>query len=88
MAIRRAQFDVFWAQEPSVVASNFSRLRRDYPDSITMFSLREDVLPYLLSPKVVERVGMIPAMMNLGASLRQGDYCRNVKVELARKTSA
>ena len=64
--------DISWTREPSTVASNFSCLGRDYLDSTTMFSLSKDVLPYLLSPTVVDRVGMIPAIMTLGALLRQG----------------
>ena len=56
VAIRRAQLDIFWAQEPSTVASNFSRLRRDYLDFIMVFSLREEVLPYLPSPEVVDSI--------------------------------
>ena len=46
------------------------------------------MLPYLLSLVVVVRGGIIPAIMTLGASLRQGSYCWNVQVETARKTSA
>ena len=72
MATRRAQLDVFWTREPSNVASKSSRLRRDYLDSTTIFSLGKDVLPYLPSKKIVDRVGLIPAIMTLGASLRQG----------------
>ena len=30
---------------------------------------------------------MVPAIMMLGASLRQGDYCRNVQFDTVRKTS-
>ena len=50
IAIRRAQLDVFWAQEPSTVANNCSCLRRDYLDSTTMFSLGEDVLLICQTP--------------------------------------
>ena len=39
IAIRRTQLDVFWAREPSTVASNFSRLRREYFDATIVFIL-------------------------------------------------
>ena len=64
-------------QEPSTVARNFSRLKRDCLDSTTIFSLGKDVLPYHPSKKIVDRVGLIPVIMY-----------RNVQVETARKTSA
>ena len=61
---------------------------RDYLYSTTMFSLGEKILLYLPSPDVVGRVEMIPALMALGASFRQEDYCRNVQWNTASKTSA
>ena len=70
VAIRRAHLDVFWAREPYTVLTNLSRLRRDYLDSITMFSLGEEILTYLPSHQVVDRVGMVPVIMTLGASLQ------------------
>ena len=88
VAIQRARLDIFWAQEPSTVASNFSLLRLDYLDSTTMFSLGEDVLPCLPSPALVDRVVMIHAIMTSGATLRQGGYCQNVYVENVHNTSA
>ena len=45
------------------------------------------MLPYLPSPEVVDRVGMIPVIMTLGASLRPGDYCRNVQCDKVSNTS-
>ena len=69
-AIQRDQLDVLWSRETSTVASNFSRLRRDYLDSTTMLSIEENILPYLPIPKGVDRVGMIPAIMTFGASFR------------------
>ena len=46
-AIRRAQLDVFWAREPSTMASSSSRLRRDCIDATTLFVLGDRFLPYL-----------------------------------------
>ena len=46
------------------------------------------MLSYLPSPKVVDRVGIIPAIVTLGVYLRQGDYFWNVQWETAHKTSA
>ena len=64
--------DVFWTRELSTAGRSFSHLRRDYLDSTTMFILGKEVLPYLPSPEVVDRAGMIPVIMTLGTSLRQG----------------
>ena len=61
IVMRRAQLDVFWAREPSTVASNLSRLMRYYIDATTVFSLGYIVFPCLPSHKVVDRVGMIAA---------------------------
>ena len=70
------------------MASNLSRLRQDYIDSTTMFNLGERMLPYLSSYKVEDRVGIIPGVIMLAASLRPGDYWKNVQPDTARKTSA
>ena len=70
------------------MTSNLSRLRRDYTDSTIMFNLGERVLLYLSSHKVEDRVGIIPGVMMLGASLRPEDYCKNVHPDTTRKTPA
>ena len=88
IVIRRAQLDIFWDREPSTVASNLSRLRRDYIDTTTVFSLGDRVLPYLPSHEVVDRVGMVPSILPLSALLRKRDYCKNVAPDTVRKTSA
>ena len=87
IAILRAQLDVFWAREPSTVASYLSRLRRDYIDATVVFSLGDRVVTYLSSHAVVNRVGMILAILTLPASLRKGDYFEHVQPDTARKTS-
>ena len=69
------------------MASNLGQLRRDYLDSTTIFSLGEKILPYLPSHEVVDRVGMVSAIMTLGVSLRPGDYCQNVQFDTACKAS-
>lgn len=88
IAIRRAQLDVFWAREPSTVLGNLSRMRRDYIDATAVFSLGDNVLPYLPNHEVVDRVGMVAAILTLSASLRKGIYCKHVQPDTARKTSA
>ena len=70
------------------MASNLSRLRRDYIDATTVFSLGDRLLPYLPSYKVVDRVGMIPAILALSASLRKGDNCEQVQPDTTRKIPA
>ena len=65
VAIKRAQLDVFWARESSTVASNLSCLRRDCPDSTTMYSLGEEILQYLPDHAIIVMVGMIPVIMML-----------------------
>ena len=57
------------------MASNLSRLRIDYIDATTKLSLGDRVLLYLPSHKVVDIIGIIPAILVLSASLRKGDYC-------------
>ena len=71
VAIRRPQLDVFWARGSSNVTSNLSRMRRDYLESTTMFSLGDEIILYLSNRVLVDRVGMVPVIMTLGASLRQ-----------------
>ena len=88
IAILQTQLDIFWAWEPSTMAGNLSRLRRDYIDATTVFSLGDRVLPYLSSHEVMDRVGMIATILMLSASLRKGDYCEQVQPDTARKTSA
>ena len=88
IALCRAQLDVLWARESFIVASNLSRLRQDYIDSTTMFTLGNRVLHYLPSHTVEDMVGIVPAVMTLVASLRPGDYCKNAQPGTARKTSA
>ena len=53
-----------------------------------MFSLGEDMLPYLPIPTVVNRVRMTLVIIALGASMRPGDYCQNVQVDIVHKTTS
>ena len=48
-AIRRASLDALWAREPGTVKGNLNRLRADYRDAMTLFSMK-DQLPRLGSP--------------------------------------
>ena len=70
------------------MASNISRLRRDYIDTTAVFSFGNNVLPYLLIHEMVDRVGMVDAIPTLSASLRKGDCCEFVQPDTTRKTSA
>ena len=52
-----------------------------------MYSLGEDLLLYLSSPEMVDRVGMQPTIMTLGATLWENNGTRNVQIETTIETS-
>ena len=79
IVLLQAQLDVLLAREPSTVTSNLSRLRRDYIDTTTVFSLGDNVIPYMPSHEVMDRVGMVAAILVLAALLRKGDYYEHVQ---------
>ena len=85
VCIRRAILDALWAREPSTVAGNLSRLRRDYREARDTTSM-VDLLPAMGNPKVEDRVGMKVAVMSLLASLRDGNNTKNIQWDTVRRT--
>ena len=68
--------------------NNLSRLRRDYIDATAVFSLGNNILPYLPNHEVVDQAGMVAAILTLSASLRKGIYYEHIQPDTAGKTSA
>ena len=87
VAIRRANLDAMWARELETVKGNLRRVRRDYTDAVTLYSM-VDPLPYLPMHKVGYRVGYKPALMTLAALLHPGNYTKNFQFSSTRKTSS
>jgi hypothetical protein len=86
-AIRRVLLDVMWAREPDTVASNWSRLKRDFDMAVGNLSLNyRTILPVLGNPRVEDRVGLGVALMTVLALLRPGKNTANVQFDTIQKT--
>ena len=84
--IRRVLLDVFWAREPSTVSGNLSRLRRDYLDVVDQYNIGDSLQPYFPVHEVRDRAGMGAAIAMTSASLREGNYCKNLGFPSTRKS--
>ena len=70
LCIRRDIMDAFWSQETSTVLGNFRRLRRDYFESMGVFSIGR-LVPIIGTHEVRYWVGMVCALQTLGALRRK-----------------
>jgi hypothetical protein len=86
-ASRNVLLDAMWAWEPDMVASNWSRSKRDYNMTVDNLSLDyHTILPILGNPGVGDQVGLGISLTTVLASLRQGRNATNVQFDTIRKT--
>ncbi len=70
-----------------MVASNWSRSKRDYDMAVNNLSLDyKTILPVLGNPAVGDRVGLGIALTTVLTSLRPGKHTSNVQFDTIRKT--